>query len=77
MSAQSQHVVPHPDGGWAVRKGGSLRATRIFDSQYGAVRYARRLSRSLGAELYIHKRDGTIQTKDSYGNDASQAQDSQ
>jgi len=69
MPTKTQHVVPHPNGGWAVKRGGAIRATRVFDTQAKATTYARTVSRTQGAELYIHKRDGTIRSKDSYGND--------
>lgn len=34
-----------------------------------AIRYGRELSRKEQTELYIHKKDGTIQNRNSYGND--------
>lgn len=69
MTRNTQHVVKNPKGGWSVKKGGALRATKTFDTQKEAISYARELSKNQGSELYVHKRDGTIQSKDSYGND--------
>lgn len=69
MSKNTQHVVPNPTGGWSVKKGGALKATKTFKTQKEAISYARELSRSQRSELYVHKRDGTIRSKDSYGND--------
>ncbi|HEY2290538.1 MAG TPA: DUF2188 domain-containing protein [Thermoanaerobaculia bacterium] len=69
MAKSSQHVVPHPDGGWSVKKGGAIHVTRRFDTQREAIRYGRKVSKNQGAELYIHGRDGMVRSKDSFGND--------
>jgi len=70
MSKKSNHVVPSKkDGGWAVKKAGAVRASKKFGTKSEAVKYARELSRSEHSELYIHRQDGTIQDRNSYGND--------
>jgi hypothetical protein len=69
MAKKSHHVVPAPNGGWNVRKGGSERASKHFDNKKEAEEWARDVSRNQHSELVIHKRDGTIQRKDSHGND--------
>lgn len=67
---RSNHVVPSKkNGGWAVKKAGSSRASRAFVKKDEAVQYARDLSRKEKSELYIHKKDGSIQNRNSYGND--------
>jgi hypothetical protein len=66
---KDQHVVPNPRGGWSVRHTGATRATRVFDTQEDAVQYARDVAKRESAELYVHRRDGTIKQKDSYGSD--------
>lgn len=68
MVSKGLHVVPR-NGKWAVRRSGSGKATRIFDTQKKAIREGRRIARSQGAELYIHGRDGRIRDRDSYGHD--------
>lgn len=68
MVPRGQHVVPR-DGKWAVRKSGSDRATKLFDTQKQAIKQGRAIARSQGTELYIHGRDGRIQGRDSYGQD--------
>ena len=65
----TQHVIPHPDGGWSVKLGGSIQVTKRFKTQREAIQYARQISKNQGAELYIHRRDGLIRKKDSYSND--------
>lgn len=65
---KTQHVVPK-GGKWAVRGGGSPRATEVFDTQGAAIEKARRIARNQQAELVIHGRDGRIREKRSYGRD--------
>lgn len=69
MAKKSTHVVPDPNGGWSVKKGGASRASKRFDNQRDAITYARNISRNEGAEFVIHKQDGTIRSKESYGRD--------
>jgi len=68
---KSHHVVPDPNGGWNIKKGGSKRISGHFDTQKEAIDKAREISRNQNTELYIHRRDGRIQEKDSHGNDPS------
>ncbi|MGB9180509.1 MAG: DUF2188 domain-containing protein [Pyrinomonadaceae bacterium] len=69
MAKNSNHVVPDPNGGWSVKKEGASRASKRFDRKQDAVTYAKNISRDQGAEFVIHRQDGTIQSKDSYGRD--------
>jgi hypothetical protein len=69
MTKNTHHVVPAPDGGWNVKKGGAERASKHFDKKAEAEDWARHVSINQKSELVIHKRDGTIQRKDSHGND--------
>ena len=64
---KDQHVAPNPRGGWSVRHTGAARATRVFETQKDAIDFARRVARKESSELYIHRRDGTIKERDSYG----------
>lgn len=75
MVKTSQHVVRSSDGGWVVRKGGSQKATKRFDTQQEAVDWGREKARKQHAEFYIHGCDGKIREKDSYGNDPCPPQD--
>ena len=61
------HVIPHPRGGWAVVKGGADRASKRFDKQVDAVAWGRQASRNHGSEFFVHRKDGTVQRRDSYG----------
>jgi uncharacterized protein YdaT len=62
-------VEPRPDGRWAVKKGGSQRASRVMDRKDDAVARAREQARRQHAELVVMGADGRIQRKDSHGND--------
>lgn len=70
MSKKVTHVV-HREGGkeWAVMKEGASRASKNFTNQADAVKYAIEQARKEKAELYVHRRDGTIRERRSYGND--------
>jgi len=68
-SKRDRHVVPNGHGGWAVRQSGASKASRTFETEKEAVTYARDSARKGGADLYIHGRDGTVRSKDSFGAD--------
>lgn len=69
MVGKNQHVVPHQDG-WAVKGAGNQRATSVHDTQQQAEDAARGIARNQQSELVIHRPDGRIRNKDSYGNDS-------
>ena len=68
-STKTHHVVPNPNGGWDVKRGGAERASGHFDRKQDAVDSAREISRNQGTELKIHNQDGRISQSDSHGND--------
>lgn len=68
MAGKNQHVVPHPDG-WAVRGAGNERLTSIHDTQREAIERGREIAQNQGSELLIHRQNGQIRARDSYGND--------
>ena len=65
---KNQHVVP-VDGEWGVRGEGNDRLTSIHDTQAEAIDAARGIAINQSSEVVIHRRDGRIRDKDSYGND--------
>jgi len=67
--AKSQHVTPHPNGGWQVKGAGNSRATVRTDTQYKAVEIARGIAIKQQSEVVIHAQNGRIREKNSYGND--------
>jgi hypothetical protein len=66
--SKNQHVVPY-DGGWAVRGEGNERPTSIHGTQAKAIEAAREIARNQHSELIIHRTDGRIRDRGSYGND--------
>lgn len=66
---ETHHVVPNPNGGWDVKRGGSQRATSHHDRKNEAIDAARIVSRNQRTELRIHNKDGRIARNDSHGND--------
>lgn len=66
---ESHHVVPSPNGGWNIKRGGASRSSGHFDTKQDAVNRGRDISRNQGTELRIHNRDGKIARSDSHGND--------
>jgi len=61
------HTVPAKAGGWCNKVNGRTVAVPLLKKD--AVRYGRVLARKLEVEHTIHRRDGVITEKNSYGND--------
>lgn len=66
--AKNQHVVPRGDQ-WAVVGAGNSRATSLHRTQSDAAQAAREIARNQGSELFIHRPNGQIRERNSYGND--------
>lgn len=66
--AKNWHVVPY-DGEWAVRGEGNGRATSVHRTQAEAINAAREIAKTQRSELIIHRSDGRIRDRDSYGAD--------
>jgi len=66
----THHVVPNPQGGWDVRRGGAERSSGHFENKDSAISAGRDISRNQGTELRIHNRDGRIAISDSHGHDS-------
>ena len=71
---KNQHVVPSGKQ-WAVRGDGNSKKTRITQTQSEAIGIAREIARNQQSELVIHRKDGTIRDKDSYGHDSCPPKD--
>ncbi|HZV70701.1 MAG TPA: DUF2188 domain-containing protein [Saprospiraceae bacterium] len=66
MTKKTNHVIPSKGGVWAVKKSGSSRSSQTFERKEDAVKYGRNLSRKENTDLFVHKKDGTIQERNSY-----------
>jgi cytochrome b len=65
---KNQHVVP-ANGQWGVRGAGNTRLTSLHDTQAEAAAAAREIARNQSSELIIHRPNGQIRERNSYGND--------
>ena len=65
---KNQHVVPNGNQ-WAVKGAGNGKATKILDTQAEAIRIAREIAGNQKSEVVIHRPNGQIRDKDSYGID--------
>ncbi len=66
---KTHHVVPNPDGGWDVKRGGADRASSHHDTKREALEAGREVSRNQHTELRVHNKDGRIASSDSHGGD--------
>lgn len=69
MSRDTHRAMPHPDGGWQVKRDGAERASHRTNTQAEAINIGRQISQNQGTELQIHRPDGRIRESDSHGND--------
>lgn len=67
-SKQNYHVTK-TDKGWQLKKEGAVRATLTGKTQSDVVNEARKKLKGKDAELFIHKADGKIRDRSSYGYD--------
>lgn len=65
----THRVMPHPEGGWQVKRDGDLRASQISDTKAEAVKAGWNIRKNLGTELQVHGKDGVIGSSDSRGRD--------
>lgn len=68
MSKRNVHTVPHGDG-WANRREGSERVSNTAPTKDQAEQVGRDMARNDHVEHLIHRRNGTIGERNSYGND--------
>ena len=68
MPKKSVHTVPHGDG-WANRREGSDRVATVFPTKQQAQEAGRDTARREQTEHVIHRHDGKIGEKNSYGSD--------
>ncbi len=68
IMGKNQHVVPR-GGQWGVVGAGNSRATSLHQTQADAIRAAREIAQNQRGELFIHRPNGQIRDRNSYGND--------
>ena len=70
-------VSPTEDGQWRVQREGADRASNIFDKKSDANARARELAIKSQGERITQNRDGSIGSKDSYGDDPPSRKDTE
>lgn len=65
---KNQHVVPRGNA-WAVRGENNSRVTSVHRTQGEAESAARSIAINQRSEVVIHRPNGEIRDKNSYGND--------
>lgn len=73
---KNQHVVPVEDE-WGVRGEGNDQPTSIHSTQSEAIDAAKNIAINQQSEVVIHRRDGRIRNKHSYGSSSFQTHDRQ
>ena len=59
-SRKTVHVIPSK-GNWAVKREGTAKASKVYDSQQKAIQGAKSMTRKGTAkEVIVHRKDGTI-----------------
>ena len=71
---KNQHVVPK-NRKWSVKGEGNSKSTKDFNTQKEAIDFARKIAENQESELVIHRRNGQIRDKDSFGNDPNPPKD--
>lgn len=61
-------MVLHGNG-WAIRGAGNKKVTSTHSTQIDAIESDRDIARNQQSEIVIHRPNGRIRDKDSYGND--------
>lgn len=70
MSQKERHIVPNSErGGWDSKRENAERVSKHFERKEDAVNWSKEKAKQEGSELIPHKKDGTIQNPNSYGND--------
>jgi len=68
MNNKNIHAVPSGNN-WAVRREGAQRASSIHSTQGAAADAARQTAAREHGEAFIHRPNGEIRDRSSYGND--------
>lgn len=68
MSKKDVHILPNGEN-WGVKIVGNERISKNFNTQSEAVSYGRERAIANGSELVIHRPNGQIREKSSFGND--------
>ena len=69
-SRKKYHVTQNPDGTWKGKAQGGERASTVGDTKAEVLsRTIEIAKKQQDSQVIIHKKDGTIQSERTYGND--------
>jgi len=68
-AAKARHVLPTLGGERGVKNDGANRVSKLFRTKAAAISWGRKQSIRDQSDLVIHRSDGMIIEKDSYGRD--------
>ena len=74
MAKKNVHVVPSGNG-WAVKTEGTAKPLSNHRTQQAASDAGRKVAQQRQGELVIHRPNGQIRDKDSFGNDSCPPKD--
>lgn len=57
MAIARTHIIKR-ENGWAVKKQGTSKASKVYQTQDEAIRSAKKMKSS--SEIVVHRRDGSI-----------------
>ena len=60
-SSKRIHVISR-NKGWAVKRHGAIRASKLYFNKNAAIRDAEKMAEIKGCDLVVHKRDGSVQS---------------
>ncbi len=69
MATPAIHVVPRGNRRWAVEREGAGHPASMHATQAEATKAGRALAKRDRTEFIVHRKDGQIRARDSYGND--------
>ena len=69
MSTPAIHVVARGTRRWAVEREGAAHPASMHSTQAEAAKAGRALAKRDRVEFIVHRKDGQIRARDSYGND--------
>jgi len=62
---KSQHVLPRGNE-WVVKRAGSEKASKTFETQKKATNYAKSVAQNQGTAVFVHGIDGRIKDRRDY-----------
>jgi ketosteroid isomerase-like protein len=69
MAKANVWTVPHGSSGWANKREGATRVSKVFATKAAAQTAGRKTAMRDKVEHLVHTRDGGIGERNSYGND--------